>query len=231
MKAFFCFTFIALSLFSLLGCNYNATEGVPILEDGVQSFNLPLAQQEMLSFDYVYQNVFQPKCVSCHDKSDRVNLQSYDEILPRLADIKRTVFIIKTMPKQGHLNDEQKAILWTWLDRGAPKETLNKSGTPLPPAAQLTATFESISKLVFEEKCVSCHSAGKSAKRILLDKQSLLNSPLELVIPNNPDESGLVLAIERNDSNRMPPAKEGFAKLSDLEITAIRTWINNGATD
>lgn len=229
MKTFVEITFIALSLFSLLRCNYNAKEGDPILEE-VPSFNLSMAQQEMLSFDYVFQNVFQPKCLSCHDKSEKINLQSYDDILPHLADIKRTVFLIKSMPKQGHLSDEQKAILWTWLERGAPKESL-KTVAPLPPTVQLTATFESISKLIFEVKCLSCHSAGKSAKRIPLDKQSLLDSPLELIIPNNPDESGLVLAIERNDSNRMPPAKDGYAKLSDLEINAIRTWINNGATD
>jgi mono/diheme cytochrome c family protein len=153
-----------------------------------------------------------------------------------LAKVKETVFVIKTMPKQGSLSHEQKAILWTWLDMGAPKENVNKSpldpSNPANPAvAELTATFDSISKLIFEVKCLSCHSAGKSAKRILLDKSSILNSPLELVIPGNADESGLVLAIELDNNKRMPPAKEGFAKLSNPEITAIRTWISNGAAD
>jgi hypothetical protein len=54
---------------------------------------------------------------------------------------------------------------------------------------------------------------------------------LELVLPGNPDESGLVIAVERTDEKRMPLAKSGFSPLTPDEMTAIRNWIANGASD
>ena len=64
-----------------------------------------------------------------------------------------------------------------------------------------------------------------------MDKDSLMNSPLELVLPGNADESGLVLSVERSDKKRMPPAEDGYSALKDAEKTAIRLWITNGAKD
>ena len=58
-----------------------------------------------------------------------------------------------------------------------------------------------------------------------------MNSPLELVIPGNADESGLVVALERSDDKRMPPGKEGYSVLKDDAKLAIRKWIENGAKD
>lgn len=92
-------------------------------------------------------------------------------------------------------------------------------------------TYESINKNVFMVSCKDCHNPAGSGKRILFDKLSLLNSPLELVIPGDPDESGLVVALERLDGKRMPPAKEGYTALKDEQKLAIRQWIENGAKD
>ena len=73
-------------------------------------------------------------------------------------------------------------------------------------AKNLKPTFDSIYQYVFARRCISCHSLGKPAHQVLLDRTSLLTSALDLVKPGNPDESGLVLAIERNDDKRKPTA-------------------------
>lgn len=93
----------------------------------------------------------------------------------------------------------------------------------------LEATFASIQGNIFQSRCISCHSAGQSAWRVPLDtREEVLNSPRELVIPGNADESGLIIAITRSDNKRMPPAKAGSA-LSQQEIEMIKQWINEGA--
>ena len=98
-------------------------------------------------------------------------------------------------------------------------------------ARNLKPTFDSIYQYIFARRCVSCHSLGKPAHQVLLDRTSLLTSPLDLVIPENPDESGLVIAIERNDDKRMPPPEGKVSPLKPQEIDVIRTWILNGAKD
>lgn len=59
----------------------------------------------------------------------------------------------------------------------------------------------------------------------------------ELVLPKDPQNSGLILAIRTNDEDgnkvnpKMPPKKHGYSPLSDEEIEAIRKWIEDGALD
>jgi len=90
-------------------------------------------------------------------------------------------------------------------------------------------TFAVINQKIFQSKCMTCHGSSGGAKRVPLEpRDALLNSPLDLVIPENPDESGLVLAISRNDKKRMPPEKSGPA-LSTTEIAIIKKWILQGA--
>ncbi|ASD63272.1 c-type cytochrome domain-containing protein [Bdellovibrio bacteriovorus] len=98
-------------------------------------------------------------------------------------------------------------------------------------AKALEPTYESISREVFQYSCYDCHHATGTGKRVPLDKASLLNSPLELVIPYNPDESGLILALERNDDKRMPPPDDIYDAVTKEEILIIRKWIENGAQD
>lgn len=103
------------------------------------------------------------------------------------------------------------------------------SNLKLANAEVLEPTFESIDRIIFQKTCTDCHYSGGDGKRVLLDKKSLLNSPLELVIPGNPDESGLIISLERTDDKRMPPAEDGYDVLSSEEISVIRKWIEIGA--
>lgn len=110
----------------------------------------------------------------------------------------------------------------------------NPIESPMPSVLPLAPNYDSIVENVFKMSCFDCHSeanAALKAKGLRLTKEILLTSPKELVIPGNPDESGLVIALERTDHDRMPPQKEGYSKESAEVIAVIRKWIENGAKD
>lgn len=214
---------------SLFGCNYTKLKGSEV--DANQTFSMPAEKISELSYGVLSQKLFIPKCVSCHGNSGNINLESYIEIVRNLSLIKKVVFIEKTMPKKGALTDEELSYLWNWVKIGAPEQAQNGNTTQPVEPETIVATYESINKNVFQVSCKDCHNPTGAGKRISLDKESLLNSPLELVIPGNPDESGLVIALERSDDKRMPPAKEGYSALNDNTKAVIRKWIENGAKD
>lgn len=222
---------IALIIFglSLTGCNYTTVKGSP--NDLNEKFNLPEEIISELSYGVVAQKVFNARCVSCHGTSGNINLESYSEVIKNLDAIKRTVFIVKTMPKKGSLTQEELSYLWNWIKLGAPEQAQNGNNNPPVDNEPMIATYESINKHVFQVSCKDCHNPAGTGKRVPLDKESLLNSPLELIIPGNPDESGLIVAIERTDDKRMPLAKEGYSALKDETKALIRKWIENGAKD
>ncbi|MFV8249507.1 c-type cytochrome [Bdellovibrio bacteriovorus] len=102
---------------------------------------------------------------------------------------------------------------------------------PRPEPLPIEPTFESIDRYVFQRSCVDCHNPSGSGKRVPLDKESLLDSPLELVIPFNSEESGLIISLIREDSKGMPPLSDGYAPLTSEQINVIRRWIDRGAKD
>ncbi len=213
--------FILLSF--LTSCNYNVLKGSDT--DQEIKYNLSPEKISQLSYNKIAQSILSTNCTSCHGNSGNINLESYSEVLKNLSLIKKVVFFDKTMPKNSNLNEEQLSILWNWIKIGAPENPDDSHPDPLLP------TFDSINKHVFQTSCKDCHNATGSAPRVLLDRESLLSSPRELILPGNPDESGLVLALERTDDNRMPPAKEGYSEVSQEVKDTIRLWIMNGAKD
>lgn len=214
-----------LLIFVLASCR--ATHVPGLIED--KKLTLPQQKLSTLSYALLNQSVFIPKCVSCHGTSGKVRLETYPDLVDNKNLIIKAVFQEKTMPKRGSLSNEELSYLWNWLQMGSPQFALN--GQIDPPFEPLIATYDSIDKHIFQVACKDCHNPEGSGKRILLDKDSLMSSPLELILPGNPEESGLVIAIERNDGKRMPPSKEGFSALSSEAKAIVRTWIENGATD
>lgn len=90
-------------------------------------------------------------------------------------------------------------------------------------------TFLVIKQKIFEPKCIVCHAPGKVGQRIPLDtREDLLNSPLDLVIPWNIDDSTLLLTLTRTDSRRMPPPKSKISPVTAEELKLIETWISEG---
>ncbi|MGE4130551.1 MAG: c-type cytochrome, partial [Bdellovibrionales bacterium] len=217
--------FLIVVVIATVGCDPVHIVG-PISDNS--RFSLPKEQKAKLSYAYVNQRVFLPKCISCHGNSGGVALESFNQVQSRIRAINTAVFEKKTMPKNDSLSQEQLAILWSWIDIGAPETQTDSEPVETTP---LEAKFESIDKNIFQIRCITCHSPTGTGKRILLGRSDLLNSPLDLVLPGNPDESGLVIAIERADDKRMPPAKGGYSELKIDEKLAIREWIKNGASD
>jgi mono/diheme cytochrome c family protein len=229
MKLHLLFLFFAIAL-GLSSCDYSKMMNMGGA-DQVQSFQMPPEQQEQLSYAYVYQTVLYPKCTACHGSAGHVSLETYAETFASLAKIKDSVFNKGKMPKDDSLSQDQKAILWNWLHRGAP-EFADPSAPPPPPPEPLSPTYDSIAKNIFQRQCLKCHGpTGHAGRKVPLDRASLLKPGNKIVIPGDPSQSELVISIERMDKKRMPPAKAGYAPLNDEEKAAIRQWIQNGAQD
>lgn len=226
MKRISSFAFL---IFMASGCRYSrVTIPGDLNSDLNEQMSLPAEEKLKLSYNLINQNVLVPKCTSCHGNSGGVSLETYADVLKALPEIKNSVFISQTMPKKNFLTDEENRLLWNWIELGGPLQAQKPGDEPqLPEPVQ--PTYESINKNVFIPKCVTCHSAGNSAWQVLLTRQELLDSPLELVLPGNPEESGLVIAVERTDHKRMPPENDGYAALKADEIAAIKKWIEDGA--
>ena len=109
-----------------------------------------------------------------------------------------------------------------------PPEEIDAVPAPKPP---LEPKYSSIKREIFDQRCVDCHSPDGKAKKVPLSPwKELMDSPRELVIPGNVEESGLVIAIQRTDDKRMPPPRTGPPLPAD-EIKAMRDWIKQGAKD
>lgn len=215
----------------LAGCNYSKVKTAA--EDFPSPANYKASE---LSFGSVYSRVFRPNCISCHGNSGDVNLESYASAKSALAKIYQSAIVERKMPKApgARLSSGQLGLLNAWIKAGAPETFQGEE--PLPP---LEPKFASIKMHILEPKCVMCHAPGQAVARIpLVTKEDLLNSPLDIVIPGNPDESGIILSVTSPQQNKiMPPLIDangkptGFTHLTDEQIKAIRDWIQNGAND
>lgn len=230
--------------FAFSGCSYLGPSDPIITGGGL------LTPQEKTKLSYASVTpVFKQNCISCHGTAGGVNLESYQSIRENIAAIERAVFKTKTMPKGFSLSANQMQILKAWIEMGAPEEAPGGSSNPTPiPSAtpiptptpeptatpepeEIEATFKSIRQNILTKRCIFCHSGSGSAKHIPLSTlEDLIDSPREIVVPGNADESSIVIAIERTDDKRMPPRDNGAA-LSSEEIRVIREWITNGAVD
>lgn len=102
----------------------------------------------------------------------------------------------------------------------------------LPTLAAAQVDYETEIQPIFTASCTSCH--GSNGGVSLRSYSQLINSVgnnygTTLVVPGDPDASGLVDKIEANPQfgNRMPSG----GQLSDSEIALIRTWIQEGANE
>ncbi len=191
--------------------------------------------QERTSYQIINQQILIPKCLSCHGSSSTVNLETYPAVYGHIARIKQETLALRKMPKLPYtpLTTKEYNLLSAWIASGAPEKPLDGGDDlPAPTIEPLTPTFSSIKKNIFQNKCLICHSAGKEAERVSLNSaEDLINSPLDLVVPGNPDDSGLILSVLPNARKIMPPKKTGIEFLKPEEIEVVKQWIENGAKD
>ena len=175
----------------------------------------------------VQAQVFTPHCVACHGTSGNVNLESYEAIKADLDRIYQAAIVERSMPKGGNLDQESYDLLAEWIKAGAPLDSPTPEPSPSPDP--LLPLFSSIKSHIIDVRCVACHNPTGEGKNVPMQTLGdLLNSPRDLVLPGDPDDSGLVIAIMRTDAKRMPPPKTG-GPLTDTEISTIRQWIQDGA--
>lgn len=209
----------------------------PIHERGARPYpDKSHYKAEELGFNTVKNRVLRPSCIGCHGDGGGVNLESYEKVRANLEGIRKTALLNQSMPKRPvpPLSSYQMGLLNAWLEAGAPLSAPEDEPSPPP----LLPTYESIRANVLVPKCLICHSPGKAVARVpLVTIDDLLDSPLEIVIPGKPDESGLVISITRDDDKIMPPLKgtdgkpSGAVRLSSEEIAAIKEWITKGAVE
>jgi len=89
-------------------------------------------------------------------------------------------------------------------------------------------------KSIFSQKCYACHavSKGKVKGDLALDtpdKLAEVISPNGQIIPGDPAKSTLLISckLPDDDDDSMPP--KGKNRLTPAEITALETWIKEGA--
>jgi mono/diheme cytochrome c family protein len=102
----------------------------------------------------------------------------------------------------------------------------------IPSLAEAQVDYQTEIQPIFNASCTSCHGSNGGVN--LRSYSQLINSignnyGTNLVVPGDPDASGLVDKIEANPQfgSRMPSG----GQLSDSEIALIRTWIQEGANE
>jgi len=103
---------------------------------------------------------------------------------------------------------------------------------------QNDVSFSTEIQPILEQRCVSCHGSGFANNNTDLSSYQSIFAGTgnvygnNLVIPNDPDNSGLVEAVTTGNAGlgvRRMPTNGAF--LSGDEINKIRAWISEGAQD
>jgi len=224
----FFFVVLFAAAFGISACSFHNEKVSP--DDTIE--NIPVELLSSVSYAMVNAKVFQPHCVSCHGNSGGVNLESFDTAKSVLGRIK-TVLINKSMPKAPNLplGPQEAQILAAWIKMGGP-DSPSTGGPDTPPPPMLEPKFSSIKSIIIDRKCIRCHSVGGPAARVPLGTlDNLLNSPLDIVIPHNADESDIVLVLQDGARKKMPPLDSGITPVNAHDLNVIKEWINNGAID
>lgn len=115
------------------------------------------------------------------------------------------------------LADEMEAAIQQWSD-----DLVASGGNPGQDPQVLSPTFTSINNLILQPKCVSCHSPnGSRPQEDYTDYTTSLNTGK--IEPGNAAGSEM---FKECQAGTMPV---GGAALTTAELSAIKTWINNGA--
>lgn len=204
----------------------------------------PLGSAPTASYAWISKNVFQTRCVVCHNSTvprGKVDLSSYEGLMssagahdkkPIVAGdadnsvLYREVSEQKMPPAPRKLTAEEQKALGDWILAGAPEKTegvvLPAPGQPNPPQAN----YEWLSKNALR-RCASCHGAPFRVANVdFTSYATLLASPAKgrrALVPGDPEKSGIFHETSVGD---MPPERYG---LNEEEVRVVREWIQEGA--
>ena len=92
--------------------------------------------------------------------------------------------------------------------------------------------YNEVVKVIFEDKCVSCHNANKSKSELRLDRYDLMMKGGErgsMFDPQNPLQGRLVqyIRLPKEDKLHMPPKNK--SQLTENEKWLLTHWVGSGA--
>lgn len=213
-------------------CNYK------IVKNKDHEVSVPGEMMETVSFNQVKEEVFAPKCITCHGNAGDVNLESHSSAHKHMDAIRKATLEAKTMPKAplSPLNDRQFELVTAWIDAGGPDRSHRDTqgeATPAPGGSRSgqengKLNFDKINKEIIMGQCLSCHSPGEEGGKVqFATRDQLLTSPLKLIVPGKPEESLFYTITAPGAMNMMPPYPVN--PLSVKQRKMIKRWIIEGA--
>lgn len=172
------------------------------------------------------------KCQSCHNsslKSGDFNVSDLNEMFynrhvvpgePLLSGLYSAVANGDMPPApQPQLSTQEIQDIYNWIQDGfknLPSTTIGGGG--------VQPTFASLSANIFQTKCIGCHGNGTALGGISF---ATFNSTRSTVNVGDAASSALYISVTTGRrGGRMP---QGGGALSNAELSAIQTWIQQGA--
>ncbi len=171
-------------------------------------------------FADVQSQVINVACMQCHDSTQPI-LSSYANVLAAKEAIKQAVFVTKSMPKSGALTAKQSAILYNWLESGAPEfaSQAGTSSTPNPdPTANTKVLWKELQAKVININCAGCHSPHNSQGISDYTDLATFRSSISTIM--------YVTLVDKK--NPMPPLP---ATLTAEQKKLIANWVIDGELD
>ncbi len=219
---FFLFGAVCFTLFQNCSARHESWEA-----SSLASINQVNTQLSIQAFEKNLQPIMLQNCAGCHGVNQQPlhsvsdAASAHDIImsfgLVNIVDPSQSRLVTKI--SGGHaslpttLSDEILNAIQAWAD---------EIGNSAVPTGQITATFSSINELILQPKCVSCHNpTGIRPSEDYTDYVTTINTGK--VVPFDAVQSELYTQCV---SGEMP---QDSTRLTDAELAAIRTWIDNGA--
>ncbi|CAN5630796.1 hypothetical protein BH10BDE1_BH10BDE1_10280 [soil metagenome] len=116
----------ATAVFATAGCNQNLGHPTAdVMVSGGSEYRASAAALGAVDFALVSKQVFQPHCLKCHStdvaKGDVV-LDVYNSAFLARAEVRKNVEKDAMPRKAAPLSPELKALLFAWIDAGAPEK-------------------------------------------------------------------------------------------------------------
>jgi mono/diheme cytochrome c family protein len=183
--------------------------------------------------------IMQTNCVSCHSTSngaggvsDILNFQHLVDtnlVIPGKPDQSTLYLEIANgiMPKAGALAANDKQAIRDWISAApalptatpTPAPTATPAATPVPTPTPIPATFQNVSAMILQSKCVGCHSGGGTGGYAFDTYASTLNA----VNKATPEASPLYASTVNGG---MP---KNSTALNAAQLDLILRWIKGGA--
>ena len=180
-----------------------------------------------ISFEDVRINVLEVSCTSCHS-----GYSNYQKVKGDI-DFIRDAIETGDMPLRGSLTQVQKDLIFNWIDQGA----IEKPGTgpiaspivvPIPVEDKLVPKWGSISRLILQKKCTTCHNPTGRARFLDLSTLEGVLTSKDRQFDFKDSDNSLFIKRLRSLDRPMPPVRSNLEALSEEEVRVVSEWIALG---